>query len=50
MDKDDIIDAVRSYECPMLDELDLKKTSKPELIKHLMEACCPALEKLANIK
>jgi hypothetical protein len=50
MDKEVILEAVRSEKCPMLDEMDLKKASKPEIIKHLREACCPALEKLAGIK
>jgi hypothetical protein len=50
LDKEVILEAVRSEKCPMLDEMDLKKASKPEIVKHLREACCPALEKLAGIK
>lgn len=50
MDKEVILEAVRSEKCPMLDEVDLKKASKIEIIKQLREACCPALEKLAGIK
>jgi len=50
MDKEYILEAVRSEKCPMLDEMDLKKTSKKEIITHLREACCPVLEKLGGIK
>jgi hypothetical protein len=49
LDKEVILEAVRSEKCPMLDEMDLKKASKPEIIKHLREACCPALDRLAGL-
>jgi len=50
MDKEVILEAVRSIKCPMLDEVDLKNATKSEIVEHLREACCPALEKLAGIK
>ena len=49
MKKEEIVDAVKEAECPMLDDLNLETISKDKLIKHLTNACCPVLEKLAAI-
>jgi len=50
MDKDTIIEAVRSEKCPMLDHLNMKESTKKEIVEALVEACCPVLEKLAGIE
>lgn len=49
MTKEEIVDAVEEAECPMLADLNLETISKPKLIKHLTDACCPVLEKLAGM-
>jgi hypothetical protein len=49
MDKDTIVEAVRSEKCPMLDHLNMKEATKKEIVKALTEACCPVLEKLAGM-
>lgn len=49
MTKGEIVDAVEEAECPMLNDLNLETISKDKLIKHLTNACCPVLEKLAEM-
>jgi len=34
----------------MLDHLNMKESTKKEIVEALVEACCPVLEKLAGIE
>ena len=46
MTKHEIADVVRKSKCKMLEQYDVEKHSKEDIIKHLEKSCCPILKKL----
>jgi len=48
--KEEIISEVNIAECPMMEDLNLEKISKTNLIKHLADSCCPVLKDMIEGK
>jgi hypothetical protein len=48
--KEKIISEVNEAECPMMENLNLEKISKTELILHLADSCCPVLKDMIEGK
>jgi hypothetical protein len=48
--KEEIISEVNIAECPMMENLNLEKISKTNLIKHLADSCCPVLKDMIEGK
>ena len=44
--KEELVEKIRKSKCKMLENYDVEKHSKEDIIKHLEKSCCPELKKL----